>query len=115
MPIYHQFFPDSLDQSTLTINNQEFEGRAEWLANTIDTDNTDGNGHGTHVAGTVGGVSFGVAKKTRLFAVKVLDSWGSGTWSSVIAGIDFVAADAANRTAAGECKFPPPQALNSRV
>ncbi|KAL2265008.1 hypothetical protein VTJ83DRAFT_7518 [Remersonia thermophila] len=86
------------------VEHNEFEGRAEWLVNTIDTDDTDGNGHGTHVAGTVGGVTFGVAKKTRLFGVKVLDKWGSGTWSSVIAGIDFVASDAANRTAAGECQ-----------
>ncbi|KAL1839978.1 hypothetical protein VTJ49DRAFT_941 [Mycothermus thermophilus] len=86
------------------VDHNDFEGRAEWLTNTIDTDDTDGNGHGTHVAGTVGGVTYGVAKKTRLFSVKVLNAWGSGTWASVIAGIDFVAADAANRTAAGECK-----------
>jgi subtilisin family serine protease len=51
----------------------------------------------------MGGVTYGVAKKTQLYAVKVLNAGGSGTYSSVIAGIDFVAADAANRTAAGEC------------
>jgi len=55
------------------------------------------------VAGTVGGSTYGVAKKTKLFAVKVLDANGSGTISSVLAGIDFVAADAVNRTAAGQC------------
>ena len=50
----------------------------------------DGNGHGTHVSGTVGGTTFGVAKNVTLVAVRVLDSSGSGTNSGVIAGIDFV-------------------------
>ncbi|KAG7286792.1 hypothetical protein NEMBOFW57_009108 [Staphylotrichum longicolle] len=85
------------------VNHTQFGGRATWLANFIDKTNTDGQGHGTHVAGTVGGSTYGVAKKTQLFAVKVLDSNGSGTISSVLAGIDFVAADAVNRTAAGQC------------
>jgi len=85
------------------VAHTQFEGRATWLANFIDSSNTDGAGHGTHVAGTVGGVTYGVAKKTKLFAVKVLDANGSGTVSSVLAGIDFVASDSTNRTAAGEC------------
>jgi subtilisin family serine protease len=55
----------------------------------------DCNGHGTHVAGTVGGTTYGVAKGTRLVAVRVLDCNGSGTNSGVIAGVDWVAA---NRT-----------------
>jgi subtilisin family serine protease len=50
----------------------------------------DGNGHGTHVAGTVGGSTYGVAKNVTLVAVRVLDSSGNGTDSGVIAGIDFV-------------------------
>ncbi|HEU4872085.1 MAG TPA: S8 family peptidase, partial [Pyrinomonadaceae bacterium] len=50
----------------------------------------DGNGHGTHVAGTVGGSTYGVAKNVTLVAVRVLDSQGNGTDSGVIAGIDFV-------------------------
>lgn len=50
----------------------------------------DGNGHGTHVAGTVGGSIHGVAKNVTLVAVRVLDSSGSGTNSGVIAGVDFV-------------------------
>lgn len=85
------------------VAHNEFQGRATWLANFIDSSNSDGAGHGTHVAGTVGGVTYGVAKKTKLFAVKVLNASGSGTISSVIAGIDFVASDARNRTAAGQC------------
>lgn len=50
----------------------------------------DGNGHGTHVAGTVGGSTHGVAKNVTLVAVRVLDSGGNGTNSGVIAGVDFV-------------------------
>ena len=50
----------------------------------------DGNGHGTHVAGTVGGSTYGVAKNVTLVAVRVLDSAGNGTDSGVIAGVDFV-------------------------
>jgi subtilisin family serine protease len=53
----------------------------------------DGNGHGTHVSGTVGGSTYGVAKNVTLVAVRVLDSSGSGTNSGVIAGINFVASD----------------------
>ncbi len=57
----------------------------------------DGNGHGTHVAGTVGGLdngagAVGMAPGARLWAVRVLDNSGSGTWSSVICGIDWVTA-----------------------
>src|ERR671926_20166 len=53
----------------------------------------DGNGHGTHVSGTVGGSTYGVAKNVTLVAVRVLDSSGSGTNSGVIAGINFVTSD----------------------
>jgi subtilisin family serine protease len=51
---------------------------------------SDGNGHGTHVSGTVGGTTYGVAKNVTLVAVRVLDSSGNGTNSGVIAGVDFV-------------------------
>jgi subtilisin family serine protease len=54
----------------------------------------DCNGHGTHVAGTVGGAVYGVAKNVNLYAVRVLDCGGSGTWSGVIAGMDWVAQNA---------------------
>jgi len=77
----------------------EFEGRAEWLENfTGDGDDTDGYGHGTHVAGTIGSKTYGVAKKSTLLAVKVLDASGSGTFAGVIAGIDFVATDSQTRS-----------------
>ena len=55
---------------------------------------TDCNGHGTHVAGTVGGSLYGMAKGVTLVPVRVLDCTGSGTWSGVIAGVDWVAANA---------------------
>lgn len=53
---------------------------------------TDGNGHGTHVAGTVGGNTYGVAKGVTLYASRVLDSSGSGSDSQVIRGIEWVTA-----------------------
>jgi subtilisin family serine protease len=53
----------------------------------------DCNGHGTHVSGTVGGSTYGVAKNVTLVAVRVLDCAGSGTNSGVIAGVDFVTSD----------------------
>ncbi len=51
---------------------------------------SDCNGHGTHVAGTVGGSTYGVAKGVKLFAIRVLDCAGSGSNSGVIAGVDYV-------------------------
>ncbi len=51
----------------------------------------DCNGHGTHVAGTVGSTTYGVAKAVRLYPVRVLDCNGSGSWSGVIGGLDWVA------------------------
>jgi subtilisin family serine protease len=53
----------------------------------------DCNGHGTHVSGTVGGSTFGVAKGVSLVAVRVLDCAGSGTNAGVIAGVDWVTAN----------------------
>jgi subtilisin family serine protease len=70
--------------------HQDFGGRAVWGTNTVDSNNTDCNGHGTHVAGTVGGTSYGVAKGVRLVAVKVLNCAGSGSFAGVAAGIDWV-------------------------
>jgi subtilisin family serine protease len=54
----------------------------------------DCNGHGTHVAGTIGGLTWGIAKAVSLVPVRVLDCAGSGTMSGVIAGLDWVAANA---------------------
>ncbi|KAK3903312.1 peptidase S8/S53 domain-containing protein [Staphylotrichum tortipilum] len=80
------------------VGHSQFGGRATFLANYADSSNTDGNGHGTHVAGTIGSDAYGVAKKTKLYAVKVLGADGSGTTSGVVAGMNFVATDAPNRS-----------------
>ncbi|KAK0385996.1 hypothetical protein NLU13_5833 [Sarocladium strictum] len=78
----------------IDVDHPDFDGRATFLANYADSTDSDGQGHGTHVAGTIGSTTYGVAKKTKLFAVKVLDSNGEGTNSGVIAGMDFVVDDA---------------------
>jgi subtilisin family serine protease len=80
-----------VDTGILT-SHQEFGGRATGAYTAIADGNgtTDCHGHGTHVAGTVGGSTTGVAKDVRLWAVRVLDCAGSGTSSGVIAGIDWV-------------------------
>jgi len=72
--------------------HSDFEGRAEWGTDTVDTPSpkTDGNGHGTHVAGTVISKTYGLAKKAHAIAVKVLGASGSGTNAGVIAGVDWV-------------------------
>ncbi|KAI1911198.1 Secreted subtilisin-like serine protease sub5 [Ophidiomyces ophidiicola] len=71
------------------ISHPEFEGRAIWGSNHVDKDDTDGHGHGTHVGGTIGSKTYGVAKKAKIIAVKVLSASGSGSNSGVIAGIDW--------------------------
>lgn len=75
----------------INIEHEEFEGRARW-GKTIplfDLD-IDGNGHGTHCAGTIGSNAYGVAKKANLIAVKVLRTSGFGTNSDVIKGVEWV-------------------------
>ncbi|PBK68565.1 peptidase 1 [Armillaria solidipes] len=67
-----------------------FGGRASWGATFGGYANADGNGHGTHVAGTVGGTQYGVAKSVHLIAVKVLDDSGSGYISDILAGLEWV-------------------------
>jgi len=72
--------------------HSEFGGRATFGFDAF-SDGRNGNdcdGHGTHVAGTVGGATYGVAKGVSLVAVRVLDCSGSGSWSGVVAGIDWV-------------------------
>ena len=71
----------------------EFTGRVLPGYNVVADGNgvNDCNGHGTHVAGTVGGTTWGVAKGVSVVPVRVLNCAGSGTWSDVIAGIDWVA------------------------
>jgi subtilisin family serine protease len=75
------------------VDHPTFEGRATGGFDAVDGDNdpADGHGHGTHVAGTIGGAEYGVAKGVSIVGVRVLDDSGSGTTEQVVAGIDWVA------------------------
>ncbi|MFD3729303.1 S8 family peptidase [Streptomyces sp. NPDC058671] len=80
--------------SGIRTSHNDFGGRASWGTNTIDSNNTDCHGHGTHVAGTLGGASYGVAKGVKLVGVKVADCAGDLSATSVTAGIDWVTRNA---------------------
>jgi aqualysin 1 len=101
------------------ITHNEFGGRAVAGYDAVTSGGTadDGNGHGTHVAGTVGGATYGVAKGVRLIAVRVLDNSGSGTYSGVIAGVDWVTADHTTRPAVANMSLggPTSTALDDAV
>ena len=73
----------------------EFGGRATADFDSIDDgqNGIDCHGHGTHVAGTIGGTNYGVAKNTRLHGVRVVGCNGTGTVSTLVAGIDWVSAN----------------------
>ncbi|KAI1299948.1 serine protease [Mortierella claussenii] len=74
----------------INVKHKEFQGRASWGATIpLGDADIDGNGHGTHCAGTIGSAAYGVSKKAQVVAVKVLRSNGSGTMSDVVAGVDF--------------------------
>lgn len=74
-------------------SHPQFGGRASAVYDALGGDGQDCNGHGTHVAGTVGSATYGVAKNAYLRAVRVLNCSGSGTSSQVLAGINWVAAN----------------------
>lgn len=73
----------------------DFGGRASGAYTAIADGNgtNDCHGHGTHVAGTIGGTTSGIAKNVRLYAVRVMDCTGSGSYSGIIAGLDWVTAN----------------------
>ena len=81
--------------SGINLTHTDFGGRAISGIDTIDNDNdaTDCHGHGTHVAGTVGGTTHGVAKAVTLVAVRVASCTGFGDFAQLIAGVDWVTND----------------------
>jgi subtilisin family serine protease len=72
-------------------SHPDFGGRAEIGFDATGGDGSDKHGHGTHVAGTIGSETYGVAKGAKLVGVRVLDDQGSGTTEQVVSGIDWVA------------------------
>eukprot|EP01120_Amphizonella_sp_Union-15-10_P006614 TRINITY_DN2154_c0_g1_i1.p1 TRINITY_DN2154_c0_g1~~TRINITY_DN2154_c0_g1_i1.p1 ORF type:complete len:426 (-),score=93.63 TRINITY_DN2154_c0_g1_i1:69-1238(-) len=79
----------------ILITHAEFEGRAKWGTSLVTGEsNTDLNGHGTHVAGTVAGVTYGIAKKATVIAVKVLGQNGSGSTTGIVSGLEWVSKNA---------------------
>jgi len=90
----------------INIHHVEFEGRASWGKTIPQNDvDEDGNGHGTHCAGTIGSRKYGVAKAANLFAVKVLGSNGSGTMADVVGGVLWAADQAASKLAAAKAEY----------
>lgn len=81
-------------------SHSQFGGRAAVSYDAVGGNGQDCNGHGTHVAGTVGSTTYGVAKGVALRAVRVLDCSGSGTTAGVIAGMNWVANNHAARSVA---------------
>lgn len=76
----------------VSVTHEDFEGRALWGKTIPEGDaDEDGNGHGTHCAGTIGSAHYGVAKKANLVAVKVLRLNGSGTMLDVVKGVEYAA------------------------
>jgi len=76
----------------INIRHNDFGGRAVWGITVPQNDaDIDGNGHGTHVAGTIAGSKYGVSKEAKVVAIKVLRSNGSGTMSDVIKGVEYAA------------------------
>lgn len=96
--------------------HQEFGGRAQVGYDALGGNGQDCHGHGTHVAGTIGGVTYGVAKEVNLYAVRVLNCDGFGSTSEVIAGVDWVTQNHRKPAVANMSLGGPPQpALDQAV
>lgn len=79
----------------INVSHPDFEGRAKWgITIPLDDLNVDGNGHGTHCAGTIASKTYGVAKKANVIAVKVLRTNGYGTNSDVLKGVEWTIKEA---------------------
>ncbi|XP_033633313.1 aqualysin-1-like [Asterias rubens] len=103
LPLDDSYLPTQGDGSGVSIyiidtgvrtTHEEFEDRAKFVYDAVEGavgNGTDCRGHGTHCAGTAAGLVYGVAKKASVYGVRVLGCQGSGSWSSVINGMDWVA------------------------
>ncbi|MCG2590732.1 S8 family serine peptidase [Rhodohalobacter sulfatireducens] len=78
----------------INYSHVDFGGRASFGFDAFNGDGEDCDGHGTHVSGTAGGSQWGIAKNVDLVSVRVLDCNGSGSYSGVIAGVDWITANA---------------------
>lgn len=76
--------------SGVFVSHKEFEGRAQFAFTAFENETTDTFGHGTHVAGTIGGKTYGVAKKAKILSVKVFKCRRSAT-SIILQGFDWAA------------------------
>lgn len=84
--------------SGIRTTHKEFGGRAFWGANFITgSPDTDEFGHGTHVAGIIGGKTYGVAKACRIYAIKVIDKDGTGSMSGILQGLQWAVNHAKSR------------------
>jgi cerevisin len=90
----------------INVDHSEFGGRASW-GTTIPQNEVDqdGNGHGTHCAGTIASRRYGVAKKAKVIAVKVLGSNGSGSMSDVVGGVSWAAQQTEAKAKAADAEY----------
>ncbi|PBK61282.1 hypothetical protein ARMSODRAFT_965068 [Armillaria solidipes] len=90
----------------INTHHVDFNGRAKW-GKTIPLNDVDedGNGHGSHCAGTIAGKTYGVAKQANVIAVKVLGSNGSGSMSDVVGGVSWAAGEAMKKDAAADAEY----------
>jgi subtilisin family serine protease len=84
------------------VNHPDLRPRASWGANYAGGNNNDGNGHGTHCAGTIAGAAHGIAKSANVIAVKVLSDSGSGSISGIVSGIQWSTSNC-NPSAGNRC------------
>jgi cerevisin len=90
----------------INTDHVEFEGRASWGKTILNDEDVDGNGHGTHCAGTIASSKYGVAKKANVIAVKVFGSNGSGSTSAnVLGGVVWAANEAKSKAKAAAAEF----------